>query len=119
MGQEVVLCSGKKMGVFNKGRCDRERETLTTESRQLWGRPPSSVKAGSQDSTKDIINNTHESEWPQVNHFSFFQPLHFEAAPSRSRTSCHTKGLCGQFLGIFSCAEHQHFPRLFPLSKSD
>ena len=25
MGQEVVLCSGKKMGVFNKGRYDRER----------------------------------------------------------------------------------------------
>lgn len=53
-------------------------------------------KAGSQDSTKGFIDNTHESEWPQVNHSSFSQPLHFEAAPSRSRTSCHTKGLCGQ-----------------------
>lgn len=61
-------------------------------------RPPSeSAKAGSQESTKGIINSAHESEWPQVNHFSFFQPLHFEAAPSRSKTSCHTKGLCGQF----------------------
>lgn len=61
-------------------------------------RPGSSevCKAGSQDSTKGFIDNTHESEWPQVNHFSFSQPLHFEAAPSRSRTSCHTKGLCGQ-----------------------
>ena len=25
MGQEVALCSDKKMGVFNTGRCDRER----------------------------------------------------------------------------------------------
>lgn len=25
MGQEVVLCSEQKMGVFNKDLCDRER----------------------------------------------------------------------------------------------
>ena len=25
MGQEVALCSDKKMGVFNTGRCDKER----------------------------------------------------------------------------------------------
>lgn len=46
--------------------------------RVLTRQPPRSVAAGSQDSTKGIINNTHESEWPQVKHFSFFQPLHFE-----------------------------------------
>lgn len=71
---------------------------LTTESGGYEGPPLKSVKAGSQDSTKGSVNNPHESEWPQVNHFSCFQALHFEAAPSRSKTSCHfTKGLCGQF----------------------
>lgn len=74
MGQEAVFCPGKKMGAFTKDRHDREREG---EGR----RPPGaggceaamdSAGAGSQDPTKGIINNTHESEWPQVKHFNFF-----------------------------------------------
>lgn len=36
--------------------------------------------AGSQGQTKDTIDDTHESGWPQVNHPGLCQPLHFETA---------------------------------------
>lgn len=85
----LVQAKEKKVGVFGKGRRAGERGGTLPGGSEV-------CKAGSQDSTKGFIDNAHESEWPQVNHFSFSQPLHFEAAPYRGRTSCHTKGLCGQ-----------------------
>ena len=90
---------------------------LTTESGHLWGHPPSSVKAGSQDSTKGIINNMHESQWPQVKHFSFFQALCSEAAPFRSGLPVTQRASVGSSSASFPV--WQHFRRLFPPSESD
>ena len=120
MGQEVVLCSGKKMGVFTTGRCDRERggeKCWPLRAGTYGGHPPSSVKAGSQDSTKGIINNMHESQWPQVKHFSFFQALRSEAAPFRSGLPVTQRASVGSSSASFPV--WRHFRRLFPPSESD
>lgn len=53
MGQEVVLCSeGQKMGTFTKGW-------------QVGKKEQTAAEPGSQEQTKGIINNTHESECPR------------------------------------------------------
>lgn len=119
MGQEAVLCSGEKWG--HSPRTDmigKERKrNADRRERVVMRPPPRSVEAGSQDSTKGIINNTHESEWPQVKHFSFFQPFHFEqpllqvGLPVTQRASVGSSPL-----PLFLCrAEHL----VSPPSKSD
>lgn len=95
----LVQAKEKKLGVFSKGRHAGGQGGRT--ARRLRG-----LHGRSQDSTKGFIDSTHESEWPQVNHFGFSRPLHF----SKQDFLSHKGPLWTVLRGLLSCAQRGPVP---------
>lgn len=115
MGQEVVLCSGKKMRAFNKGRCDRERGGEERCARRAGGYAaalPAPLKQVPKSRQRTLLTTRMSQSGPRsttsapFNPSTLRQPLLEAGLPVTQRASV------GNSAASFP-AELQHFPRLF------